>query len=147
MFFRCLLIMVAIVFAEGAPAHSFEFHNIQLESQVEALFVGNREMVENKQSIERMVEPSVDVAANLKIIDKMAADLEGMGAEACATGNFDKLAALRHYIYETGPWNDGKAFSYDLVDPLGRKPENRLVMFPALEFSDAAPDQSDGLRP
>lgn len=125
--FRLVFTMLAISLTAVSPANAFEFHNIQLESQVEALFVDSRDMADIKLTIDRMVEPSVDVAANLKIIDGMTADIESMRAAAGATSDLDKLAVLKRYIYQPGPWNGGKAFSYDLDDPLGHKPENRLL--------------------
>lgn len=127
MFFRLLFRILAVSLAAAAPAYSFEFHNIQLESQVEALFTGNRDTAKINLTIGCMVEPSVDVATNLKIIDGMANDIEHVQAEAGATSDFDELAVLQRYIHQPGLWNDGKAFSYDPVDPLGKKPENRLL--------------------
>ena len=38
-----------------------------------------------------------------------------------------KLAAIRKAIYDSGAWNYGRAFSYDLADPLGQKLQNRLL--------------------
>ena len=68
-------------------------------------------MAEIKLSIDRMVAPETDVAASLKTIDSMADDIERMRAEAGATSDFDKLAILRRYIYQPGPWNGRKVFA------------------------------------
>lgn len=38
-----------------------------------------------------------------------------------------KLAAVRKAIYEPGPWNYGRAFSYDLEDPLGQSLRSHLL--------------------
>jgi regulator of sirC expression with transglutaminase-like and TPR domain len=38
-----------------------------------------------------------------------------------------KLAAIRRAIYESGPWNDNRAFRYDQADPLGMNVENKLL--------------------
>jgi regulator of sirC expression with transglutaminase-like and TPR domain len=38
-----------------------------------------------------------------------------------------KLAAVRQAIYAAGAWNYGRAFSYDLEDPLGRNLGSRLL--------------------
>ncbi len=38
-----------------------------------------------------------------------------------------KLAAIRQAIYVAGPWNDHRAFSYDLSDPYGEKDSNKLL--------------------
>lgn len=38
-----------------------------------------------------------------------------------------KLAAIRKTIYESGPWNDNRAFLYDQSDPFGLKVESKLL--------------------
>jgi hypothetical protein len=38
-----------------------------------------------------------------------------------------KLAAIRRTIYESGLWNDNRAFRYDQADPLGLNVENKLL--------------------
>jgi len=38
-----------------------------------------------------------------------------------------KLAAVRKAIYEAGPWNHNRAFSYDLADPLGANPRSKML--------------------
>ncbi|MEA3011661.1 MAG: hypothetical protein QOD42_206 [Sphingomonadales bacterium] len=38
-----------------------------------------------------------------------------------------KLAAIRRAIYESGPWNDNRAFRYDQADPLGRNVGSKLL--------------------
>jgi len=121
------LLASGIVLAMSFSASAADFSNAELVPRVESLFASNRDLAEIKLTIDRMVEPSVDVAANLKIIDGMVDDIERMRVAEGATSDFDKLAVLRRYIYEAGPWNGGKVFSYDLDDPLGTRPENRLL--------------------
>jgi len=130
MFLRPIIMAIVVFMTPAAQlAYSAEFHNAQLETQVEALFTGDRDSAEIKLTIDHMVEPGVDVAASLKIIDQMAADIERMRTQAGATTDFDKLAVLRRYLYEPGPWNGGKVFAYDRVDPLGKRPETRLLSY------------------
>ncbi|MEK7265601.1 MAG: transglutaminase family protein, partial [Pseudomonadota bacterium] len=38
-----------------------------------------------------------------------------------------KIAAVRKVIYEPGPWNRNRPFSYDRADPLGRDSRNKLI--------------------
>lgn len=38
-----------------------------------------------------------------------------------------KLAAIRRAVYESGPWNENRAFRYDQADPLGLHVENKLL--------------------
>jgi hypothetical protein len=37
------------------------------------------------------------------------------------------MTALGEVIYSPGPWNDHRPFSYDLADPLGTKPQTKLI--------------------
>jgi regulator of sirC expression with transglutaminase-like and TPR domain len=129
MLFRLTVAVLSWLCISIATAYAIEFHNPQLETQVEALFTGDRDAAEIKLTIDHMVDPDVDVAASLKIIDGMAADIERMRAAAGATTDFDKLAVLRRYLYEPGSWNGGQVFAYDLIDPLGKRPETRLLSY------------------
>jgi regulator of sirC expression with transglutaminase-like and TPR domain len=80
-----------------------------------------------KLELDRLVDPGVDVEAELARIDAMAAAVRAMlplGSEADA---WAKVEALRRFIYEPGPWNEGQAFAYDMADPLGQEPANRRL--------------------
>jgi regulator of sirC expression with transglutaminase-like and TPR domain len=120
------ILILAIVWAlTVASSHAQDFRNVQLETQIEALFVGNRDLAEIKLSVDRMVEPSVNVAEARRSIDRMAADLSRISASA--NGSLEKLKILKRYVYEAGAWNGNRPFAYDPNDPLGRKPANRLL--------------------
>lgn len=120
------ILILAIVWALWAvSSHAQDFRNIQLETQIEALFAGDRDLAEIKLTIDRMVEPSVNVAEARKSIDRMAADLSRISAGT--DGSLEKLKLLKRYVYEAGAWNGNRPFAYDPDDPLGRKPANRLL--------------------
>jgi len=121
---RILILAIAWALA-AASSLAQDFRNIQLETQIEALFVGNRDLAEIKLSADRMVVPSVNAAEARKSIDRMATDLSRMSAGA--DGSIEKLKLLRRYVYEAGAWNGNRPFAYDRDDPLGQKPENRLL--------------------
>lgn len=72
-----------------------------------------------------MVDPSVNVADGLEEIRRLETGLDRMANGA--SGSMAKLAALKRFVYEAGAWNSGKPFQYDLTDPTGQKPENRLL--------------------
>jgi hypothetical protein len=38
-----------------------------------------------------------------------------------------RFAALVDTLYQSGPWNDGRPFTYDLEDPLGKVPANKRL--------------------
>jgi len=66
---------------------------------------------EAKLAFDRAVDPSIDADAVLAELDSMAAaarDLAGPSPDGNA-----KLNALRKLIYQSGPWNGHRPFSYD----------------------------------
>lgn len=78
-----------------------------------------------KLTIDRMIDPSINVEGTLKKLDVMASKLKAkLPAKASSQ---DRLEALRTYIYQAGPWNNNHPFSYDLSDPLGQKLNNKLL--------------------
>ena len=59
------------------------------------------------------------------------ADVDRMAASALAINpngsDIAKLKAVRHVIYDAGPWNDGRPFTYDQADPYGANLQNKLL--------------------
>lgn len=78
-----------------------------------------------KLTIDKMVDPTIDIDANLQRIETIVGQIKGM-LGPYSTSN-DKLIALRRYLYEPGPWNDYEAYHYDFDDPLGIKIVNKLL--------------------
>lgn len=78
-----------------------------------------------KLLLDRKIDPSIDV----DVIDKELNDITTK-VLAMAGGSRDddvRLNALRAYIYQPGPWNDHRPFSYDMDDPLGHHLPNKLI--------------------
>jgi regulator of sirC expression with transglutaminase-like and TPR domain len=80
------------------------------------------DLARTKLTIDKMVDPTIDVDVSLRQIDAMVGAIKAMPEFGA-----DKLEALRRYIYEAGPWNDNRPFQYDLDDPLGRQVKNKLL--------------------
>jgi len=78
-----------------------------------------------KLEIDRLIDPSIDVDAHIAELDRMAAAVRQM-VPANAT-DWEKMHALRTFIYEPGPWNDRKPFAYDHDDPWGQEITNKLL--------------------
>ncbi|WP_394891386.1 transglutaminase family protein [Mesorhizobium sp. AaZ16] len=83
-----------------------------------------------KLAIDKFVDPTINEAAALAELDRMAATVERMlgmlPAEAAST-SMEKMKALRAFIYEGGHWNGGRPFHYDLSDPMGQQPGAQLL--------------------
>jgi len=78
-----------------------------------------------KIEVDRMIDPSIDVDAQLAQIDQMVATIRTMQPPNATS--WDKVETLRRYIYQAGAWNDGRAFSYDHDDPYGLDVRNKLL--------------------
>lgn len=75
--------------------------------------------------VARAFDPSIDIESGLARLDQMAAEIRRM--RAGRTGDLDALLAVRTYLYEPGPWNDHRPYTYDLDDPLGDHLPNQLL--------------------
>jgi hypothetical protein len=78
-----------------------------------------------KLTFDKISDPATDIAARVAEIDAMTQTVRAMAGPSAPERL--RLVTLRKFIYEAGPWNTGKPFQYDLSDPLGLKPENRLL--------------------
>jgi regulator of sirC expression with transglutaminase-like and TPR domain len=74
-------------------------------------------------------EKLIDSANDATITEAMVARLVDAARQMAGPNPTDtyKLAAIRKAIYDSGPWNYNRAFSYDLADPFGQKLGNRQL--------------------
>lgn len=78
-----------------------------------------------KLAIDKLVSPEVDIERGLEDIDAMVQTVKAMpDFDMSATS---KAIALQRFIYTGGPWNFHRTFEYDLDDPLGSNPKNKLL--------------------
>lgn len=78
-----------------------------------------------KLTIDKMVDPKIDIEANLKRIDAIVSQIRDMAGQNPTSD--DKVKALRRYLYEPGSWNGFEAYHYDFDDPRGIKIANKLL--------------------
>lgn len=78
-----------------------------------------------KLAIDKLIDPSVDVGASLTEVDRLANEARKLAGPSAKSAQ--KLAAVRKVVYEPGPWNGGRPFSYDMTDPEGTKLVNKLL--------------------
>lgn len=78
-----------------------------------------------KLTLDRMIDPSIDVESNAKQLDAMAGEIRAM-LPANPT-SLQKMETLIQYMYKAGAWNDNQAYSYDLNDPFGKNVRNKLL--------------------
>ncbi len=83
------------------------------------------DFVKAKLTFDKIYDPTTDIAGRLADIDAMAQTIRTMAGTSAPPRL--RLIMLRKYIYDAGAWNNNKPFQYDLSDPFGRKPVNRLL--------------------
>lgn len=119
------LIAVFLLCASPSIAISRETTAMPAQAETEALFAPDRDLAEVKLASDHMVDPSTNIEAAKTLIGHMVEDVRTMAGEGAGSG--ETLAALKRYLYESGVWNDNRPFQYDLDDPLGEKPANRML--------------------
>lgn len=125
---QTILWVVAWAGASLAQAqNAFPSRHPQILAVRAILAVPEREIdfAKAKVSIDKLVDPRIDVETTLRQIDNMAAEVRAM-LPLRATSE-QRMLALRAYLYDAGPWNNGQPFSYDFADPMGTHVPNKLL--------------------
>jgi regulator of sirC expression with transglutaminase-like and TPR domain len=78
-----------------------------------------------KLSTDKLIDPAIDVEANLRKIDTMATQIKSL--PGFGLSQTDSLLTLKRYLYESGTWNNFQPYQYDLADPLGTNLRNKLL--------------------
>jgi len=116
----CLSLVFAVIGVSTASA--------DVRADVKALFERDMTRVDFAEvmvEVERIINPRANGDAMLAEIDRMASHIQSAIPQIAP--EWDKVDAIRQYVYEPGYWNDNSAFAYDLDDPYGLKFENRLL--------------------
>ena len=111
--------------AVGAGTDGARTEPIDVVRAIMATSDGKIDLARAKLTFDKLVDPRVDIAGAPRQIDGMTRTIRQMAGPDAPMRL--RLTMLRRYIYEAGPWNGNKPFAYDLSDPLGQKPANRLL--------------------
>lgn len=119
---RYVIYVLSYVMLAVTAAHA------DVRSDVRELFsrdMATLDLARVKIEVDRMIDPSINVETQLAQIDQMVATIESMLPQNA--DSWTKIEAIRRYIYEPGPWNGNRAFSYDHDDPYGLDVQNKLL--------------------
>ena len=94
------------------------------EGRIEALFAPGRDLLDVKLAVDGMIDPA-GAAGGRAEVETLAAALQAMAAGA--QGSNARLQVLRRFLNESGPWNGGRPFAYDMADPLGSNPASKRL--------------------
>jgi hypothetical protein len=78
-----------------------------------------------KLTIDRAIDPTIDAAAVQQKLDAMAGAIRSRFPVGASRRG--KLDILLSFLYQPGPWNDQRPFSYDFDDPFGKNLRNKLL--------------------
>lgn len=116
--------LAALLFAVAMPAAAASDPLAALKAQF-ALPDEQVSFGEAKLAVDQLIDPSTDTATIRRDLDRWERAVRS-NVPAGANGR-QTLDALLKTLYEPGLWNDGKPFSYDLDDPLGKQPANKRL--------------------
>ena len=77
-----------------------------------------------KFTFDRMIAADSVKVGVAKEVDRLS---RAAKVAAASGDNIAKLQAVRQVIYESGPWNDNRPFTYDQADPYGANLQNKLL--------------------
>lgn len=86
---------------------------------------GKIDLARAKVTIDRMVDPKVDVEGTLRQLDQWAAKIRSRFPPGAS--NKAKANVLISTLYTPGSWNDRRPFGYDYSDPYGRDIKKSLL--------------------
>lgn len=78
-----------------------------------------------KIALDRVIDPSIHAESVEKKIQRFIDAARTLAGSRASEGA--KLDAVRKVLYEVGPWNDNRPFTYDQDDPLGENVRNKLL--------------------
>lgn len=107
------------------PGKSADFAEVRVIRNILRRSENRIDLGRAKLTIDRMIDPSIDVEGGVKRLDAMAAGIRAM--PEYGVPNASRLEALRRYVYVSGTWNGHRPFEYDLDDPLGANINDKLL--------------------
>jgi regulator of sirC expression with transglutaminase-like and TPR domain len=121
-----LLLALAVVLPSGASAATPSTHLISSAAEVSRILDDN-DLLHAKLELDRIIDPSIRPAdAEVRIAKLIAVARTFAGPHPSVGTQFD---AIRKALYEPGPWNDNRPFTYDHADPLGENVRHKLLSY------------------
>lgn len=124
-----LFFTVANVQAQAVnPNTVFDYSKFAEAQKIKALIEQPENSIDfaiAKLEIDKIIDPTINVAANTKKLDAIVAAINRMLPPGSSSS--DKMQALKKYLYEPGAWNNYQPYQYDFSDPMGTKIANKLL--------------------
>ena len=127
--FTMLFSFTSAAFAEVVnPTNVFDRTNFAEAQKIEKLLSqpeASIDFARTKLTIDKMIDPTIDIEANIKKIDAIVKTINTM--LVADPTSMQKMLALKKYLYDAGVWNNYKPYQYDFTDPKGTLIKNKLL--------------------
>ena len=117
--------MAGAALAHASTSSTADIDAVQIVRKVMETPDDRIDFARAKFIFDELYDPATNIDARMRDIDGMVRTIRTMAGPSAPTRL--RLILLRKYIYEAGAWNNNKPFQYDLSDPFGRTPANRLL--------------------
>ncbi len=124
----CILLMMALnisLIQNATAERTGDFTELKILKGIFEQDENQLDLAKIKLSIDKLIDPDIDIELESHRIDQMVADIRSMLQKDAKA--MDKMLAIKKYIYTPGTWNNHKAYQYDFSDPLGTKIANKLL--------------------
>jgi regulator of sirC expression with transglutaminase-like and TPR domain len=117
---RLLEVACMWIFLVAAPAWAATEEELRkLQTSLEQVFAMHADWVEIKIAFDEIAYPTQNEIGVRAEMAKLRQNVETFITSNNPKDAHEKLHLLKVFIYEQGPWNDNRPFSYDMADPLG----------------------------
>jgi len=106
----------------GVPAPDRDLQEVR---ELLAVPESDVDLTKSKLAIDRLIDPTTDIAGTQRQLDAMAAQVRKMFPSNASKS--DTVLAMQKYLYVSGPWNGQHPFHYDLDDPYGKDIRTKLL--------------------
>lgn len=121
--------LIAVVVIGGMPAHASRPSTpdpaLRTIQSLLATPEAELDLAKAKLTIDRLIDPDVNVSRTLVQLDAMAAQVKAQLPPGA--NRRTKLVTLMTYLYQPDPSSGQPPFSYDLDDPFGKNINNKLL--------------------
>lgn len=121
-----LMLVISALFSQGALADkTSNFPELEILRTILEQNESQLDIARIKLIIDKLIDHSVNIEAELDKINKMASAIRHM-IPSNATP-MERISAIKKYLYTPGVWNNYTSYQYDFDDPLGTKVTNKLL--------------------
>jgi len=120
-----LLILNSLFFFDAHAEKNGDFRELKLLRKILEQDESQLDLARTKLTIDKLIDPSINIEAGLRRIDQMVRDIQSMLQPEASS--MDRMLALKKYVYVSGAWNNYQPYQYDFDDPLGTKIANKLL--------------------